>query len=79
MRGIPDKYVKEIRQLTKYYSVTQILLLKKTICFASFLKINIKTVKDIWTTVENNFKSCNEIYNSLNDERNCISEYARIK
>jgi hypothetical protein len=25
------------------------------------------------------FKSCNEIYNSLNDKINCISEYARIK
>jgi hypothetical protein len=51
----------------------------KPICFASFLKSNIRTIKDIWTTIENHFKSCNEIYNSLNDKRNCVSEYARIK
>ena len=51
----------------------------KPICFASFLKSNIRTIKDIWTTIENDFKSCNELYHSLNDKRNCISEYARIK
>jgi hypothetical protein len=51
----------------------------KPICFASFLKSNIRTIKDIWTTIENHFKSCNEIYYPLNDKRNCASEYARIK
>ena len=51
----------------------------KPICFASFLKSNIRTIKDFWTTIQNDFKSCDEIYNSLNDKRNCISEYVRIK
>jgi hypothetical protein len=31
------------------------------------------------TTIESDLKSCNEIYISLNDKRNCISEYTRIK
>jgi hypothetical protein len=50
----------------------------KTICFASFVKSNIKIIKDIWDTTEN-FKNCNENYNSLNDKWNCISEHARVK
>ena len=33
----------------------------------------------MWTTNDNDFKRCNDIYNSLNDKRKCISEYARIK
>ena len=33
----------------------------------------------MWTTNDNDFKPCNDIYNSLNDKRKCISEYARIK
>ena len=36
-------------------------------------------MKGIWTTIESDFKISNEIYNSFNDKRNCISEYARIK
>jgi hypothetical protein len=51
----------------------------KPICFASFVKRNIKTINDIWTTNDNDFKRCNDIYNSLNDKRKCISEYATIK
>jgi hypothetical protein len=51
----------------------------KPICFASFVKSNIKTINDIWTANDNDFKRCNDIYNSLNDKRKCISEYARIK
>jgi hypothetical protein len=46
---------------------------------ASFVKRNIKTINDIWTTNDNDFNRCNDIYNSLNDKRKCISEYARIK
>ena len=34
----------------------------KPILLASFLKSNIKTITDIWITIENDFKSCNEIY-----------------
>ena len=26
----------------------------------------------MWTTNDNDFKRCNDIYNSLNDKRNCI-------
>jgi hypothetical protein len=51
---------------------SNITLQNKPICFASFVKSNIKTITDIWSTIENDFKNCN-------DKRNCISEYARIK
>lgn len=63
----------------RLFSNSNITFQNKPICFASFVKSNIKTIKDIWSTIENDFKNCNEIYNSLNDKRNCISEYARIK
>ena len=41
----------------------------KSICFASFLKSNIRTIKDIWTTIENDSKSCKKI---------CSKEFVQI-
>ena len=46
----------------KLFCNSNITFKSKPILLASFLKSNIKTIKDIWITIENDFKSCNEIY-----------------
>ena len=38
-----------------------------------------KKIEDIWDDNTNLFKSSTEIFNSLYDRRNWISEYSRIK
>ena len=51
----------------------------KPLFFPSFSHSNLKTIEDVWDTNLKDFKNCNEIYNSLNDKRNCISELSKIK
>ena len=47
--------------------------------FKSFLSSGLQTIRDIWDEEIINFKDSIQIYNSLFDKRNCISEYSQIK
>jgi hypothetical protein len=47
--------------------------------FSSFSLSDIQKIEDIWDDNTNCFKSSTEIFNSLYDRRNWISEYSRIK
>ena len=47
--------------------------------FKSFLLSGLRTIRDIWDEEILNFKDSIQIYNSLFDKRNCISEYSQIK
>ena len=47
--------------------------------FKSFLSSGLRTIRDIWDEEILNFKDNIQIYNSLFDKRNCISEYSQIK
>ena len=47
--------------------------------FKSFLLSGLRTIRDIWDEEIFNFKDSIQIYNSLFDKRNCISEYSQIK
>ena len=46
---------------------------------SSFLKINIKTIQDIWDENSKLFIDCNLLYSKLIDRINYISEYSKIK
>jgi hypothetical protein len=47
--------------------------------FSSFSLSGMQKIEDIWDDNTNFFKSSTEIFNSLYDRRNWISEYSRIK
>ena len=51
----------------------------KSLFFKSFLLSGLRTIRDIWDEEILNFKDNIQIYNSLFDKRNCISEYSQIK
>jgi len=51
----------------------------KSLFFKSFLLSGLRTIRDIWDEEILNFKDSIQIYNSLFDKRNCISEYSQIK
>jgi hypothetical protein len=51
----------------------------KPLIFSSFLRSNIKTIKDIWDENSKQFIDCDLLYSKLIDRRNCISEYYKIK
>jgi hypothetical protein len=51
----------------------------KSLFFKSFLLSGLRTIRDIWDEEILNFKDSIQIYNSLFDKRNCISEYSKIK
>ena len=47
--------------------------------FQSFLRNNIFKINDIWDKNNNTFVDNQTIFNRLNDKRNWISEWAKIK
>ena len=47
--------------------------------FKSVVLSGLRTIRDIWDDEILNFKDSIQIYNSLFDKRNCISEYCQIK
>ena len=48
-------------------------------CTHFLLLSGLQTIRDIWDEEILNFKVSIQIYNSLFDKRNCISEYSQIK
>jgi hypothetical protein len=51
----------------------------KSLFFKSFLLSGLRTIRDAWDEEILNFKDSIQIYNSLFDKINCISEYSQIK
>jgi len=51
----------------------------KSLFFKSFVLSRLRTIRYIWDEEILNFKDSIQIYNSLFDKRNCISEYSQIK
>jgi len=51
----------------------------KSLFFKSFLLSGLRTIRDIWDLEILNLNDSIQIYNSLFDNRNCISYYSHIK
>jgi hypothetical protein len=48
----------------------------KSLFYKSFVLSGLRTIRDIWDEEILNFKDSIQIYNSLFDKRNCISQYS---
>ena len=64
---------------TQLFCNADIKFQRHSLFFKSFLRSRINTIGDIWNNETKTFKDCDLVYNSLNDKRNCISEYSKIK
>jgi hypothetical protein len=54
-------------------------LIRNPLFFQSFLRNNIFKINDIWDKNNNTFVDNQTIFNRLDDKRNWISEWAKIK